>query len=148
MKPNSLLEAFRLVSIAALLLGGCTTVGNVVAVGGAAPGEPLPQMELLGRGFGGGPFRVTMPDGEVLSGRYMAPGGSSVGSGTAFVGGQVVSTTTTSFGSSGSFAAQAAGPHTSITCQGGWGGMSANLMLPGVSVVCETSRGARYQVMF
>lgn len=148
MKQNRQRGLPRLAPVLALMLGGCTTAGNVVALSGPAADRPLPKMELLGRGFGGGPFRVTMPDGEVLNGRYVAPsGGGGVGVGTAVVGGQVITTTTVVGGSSGSFAAQAIGPQTSIVCQGGWCGMSASL-LPGVVATCETSRNARYQVMF
>lgn len=130
----------RMIIIGLLLaLGACTTQADVVSLSG--PSSQLPKIELLGRGFGGGPFRVTMPDGEVLSGRYIAPGGGGMGFGSGMVAGRSVTMTTTYMGGGGSFAAQATGPRTSIACNGNWGGFSG-------TALCETSQGGRFQMMF
>lgn len=107
---------------AGLLLAGCSTGADVAAMNQEARNGPLPRVELRGRGFGGGPFRVTMPDGEVMEGRYSAP--------------------STGLIMAGPFRAQAAGPRTTMTCQGNWASGQGG-------AECTAVPGeARYQILF
>jgi hypothetical protein len=122
-------------------LAGCNSEAHVVALSPGALRNPLPKIELLERGKGGGPLRVTMPNGEVLMGRYAALSSDSSSSiGTAFVGRQTVVMSGFSTSMSGNFSAQAQGPRTSIVCTGNWSGSS-------MVATCETSSGDRYQIM-
>jgi hypothetical protein len=127
----------------ALALAGCNTTSDVAPLNYEASKGPIPKIELLGRGWGGGPFRVTMPDGEILTGRYVAPRtGGSVGFGTIIGPKGATSVSTFTSGTSGPFAAQATGSHgATIACQGSYGGMDG-------SAICETNRGAQYQILF
>ena len=125
-------------------LAGCgydTTVDTVSLNAEASKAAP-PKIELLTRGFGRGPLRVTMPDGEVLNGRYVAPPGDSAGLGTLAGVRGGITMTTVSFSQSGPFFAQGSGPRgTTIACQGVRGGMAG-------SAICETNGGARYQILW
>jgi len=76
----------RTVWLIALVVGGCTATAEVGALNDKARQVGLPKMEFVKQGTGGGPVTVTMPDGEVLHGRYgvATDGVVGIGSGTAF----------------------------------------------------------------
>ncbi len=129
----------------ALVLGGCTATAEVGALNDKARQVGLPKLEFVKQGTGSGSTTVTMPDGEVLHGRYgvATDGGVGIGSGTAFGprGSASYTGSSTFIGSGGNAYAIANGPKTSMSCQvqvgfGHGGG------------ICRTSDGAEYQVAF
>ena len=128
-------------------LGGCARQADMVPLNDAASATGIPKLDVALYGTGYGPAVVTMPDGEVLSGHYrLAVGGANaVGFATATgpSGSGVASGTSSVISMQNPFTLQAAGSRgTAMVCQGSAGGLGHG------GAICETNRGARYQMMF
>jgi hypothetical protein len=136
-------------TVAVVSLGACTVSGNMYPLNPNAQALGAPRFEFVRQGTDNGPVKVTMPDGEVLQGRYQVARDATLGLGfgnfSAFGTRGAVSgfSNATVVGVGGGTAfASAIGPKTTINCQltvdlGGHGGG-----------MCATPQGAQYQVMF
>jgi hypothetical protein len=129
-----------------LLLGACTDVAQMTPINDQAAKLGAPTVEFVRQGIGRGPVTVTMPDGEVLHGRYQVIQNGAIGFGSGFAfgpGGSTYATgSTVTMGGGGAVMVSASGDRgTVMTCQGeasfGHGGG-----------VCRTLKGAEYQMMF
>ena len=121
-------------AVLTLALLGCTDTADLFPMNPAAQAIGVPHVEFR-RGLPHGPIKVTMPDGEVLTGSFqVAQQGAIV---SAFgTGGSA-----TAFASSGggNFYAAASGPKTTMTCRG-------NVSFGHGGGECRTQDGAAYQV--
>ena len=126
-------------------MAACTDTADIAPINEIARTTGLPRFEFVRQGIGTGPVTITMPDGEVLVGRYsVAQGGAvAMGSGTAFSphGPVAYTGTSTIVNSGGNAYVIANGPRTSMTCQLEVGGIHGG-------GVCRTTTGAEYQIVF
>jgi hypothetical protein len=132
--------------VSAFLLAGCVHEGDMVPLNDAATKLGIPRAEATAYGTGGGPIIVTMPDGEVLTGRYHVIIGGSLSAGFAAARGSratvLVSGLSSNTALENPFVAQASGSRgTTITCEGMAG-------IGGASGQCMTGNGAAYQIIF
>ena len=122
--------------VSLLALAACTDTGTLTPLNGQAQEIGVPQIEFR-RGLPQGPVKVTMPDGEVLNGRFAV----AQGGGFATVYGTGGVATATAVGAGGNVFISASGPRTSMTCQ-------AQVGFGHGGGICRTVSGAEYQVMF
>lgn len=121
------------------MLGGCTDQARVYPMDASAVAAGTPKFEFVRQGLGRGPVTVTMPDGEVLTGEYQITENAAVGFGIS--GGRT--STAVAYGSRRALVVSATGASGLVlNCEG-----SADIGGHG-SGICQTSRGARYRVMF
>lgn len=141
-----------LVALSLLSLGACATPVYMYPANDQARLVGSPKVEFTSYGLGAGPFKVIMPDGEVLTGRYSVISGGYTGFGTLYGSvsgsGGVASGSafgTQSFTSNSSPAiADATGPKTTVHCEV----MSNNLNGHG-NGVCELQPGgARFRIQY
>ena len=125
----------RSILIAALLaVTGCTDTADLFPMNEQAQQAGVPHVEFR-RGLPHGPIKVTMPDGEVLTGSFqVAQQGAFV---TAF--GQGGSATAFASSGGGNFYAAASGPRTTLVCRG-------NVSFGHGGGECRTQAGAVYQI--
>lgn len=135
------------------LLCACVTHPLVVPANDAARSRGTLQVNLTQTGMGAGPFTVTMPDGEILTGRYSVNLGGSVGFGSLYGSayGTAGSAYASGFGTSTVFAASspavadAVGPKgTTIHCEV----MNGNYTGHGNGVCQVEPGGAIYRVQY
>lgn len=134
------LKLFALVSAlgATVTVAACTYEARVFPIDPAAMAAGVPKIEFVRQGSQHGPVTVTMPDGEILKGEFQVTENASIGMG--FAGAQTFSAI--GFGSGRPVVVSATGDHTIINCEG-----TADIGSHG-SVMCQTSQGNKYRVMF
>lgn len=142
----------RLAVLATLALSGCVTHPDVYPANEAARALGVLKVELTKTGAGSGPFVITMPDGEVLKGRYSVNVGGSMGFGSlygsvygtgGFASGSAFSTSS-AFDMSNPAVGDAIGPKgTTAHCE-----VVSNSMSGHGNGVCQVSNGAVYRVQF
>lgn len=132
--------------LAILPLCTCTDTGQMTPLNDEAARLGPPKFEFVRQGTSQGPVTITMPDGEVLHGRYQVVQGGAIGFGSASsvgTGGSAFATgSSVVMSGGGAVLISASGDRgSSMTCQGqvsfGHGGG-----------ICRTLRGAEYQMMF
>jgi hypothetical protein len=101
-----------------------------------------PHFTYTAQGIGRGPVTITMPDGEVLHGRYQIMPGGSFGLAAVAGRGGVTTGMKTSTALSAPGEVIANGPTTVVTCD-----VQATIGGHGFGR-CATDKGAHYQVMF
>lgn len=146
------MRAVLLGCAAALMLGGCVTHPDVYPANDAARALGVLRFELTKTGTGSGPFSITMPDGEVLKGRYSVNVGGAVGFGSlygsvygsgGYASGSAFSTSTM-FAMSNPAVGDAIGPKgTTAHCE-----VISNSYSGRGNGVCQISNGALYRVQF
>lgn len=140
------------VLLASASLSGCAMPIYVYPANDQARSLGNLKVELTSYGMGAGPFKVYMPDGEVLIGRYSVISGGYTGFGGLYgsvygsggsAAGSAFSTTSVMSNSSPAIA-DASGPRTTIHCE------ALNNTLNGHgNGACETiPGGARYRIQF
>jgi hypothetical protein len=132
------MKQFVSIAAIAMMLAGCTIEARVFPLDAPTMAAGTPKIEFVRQGAQNGPVTVTMPDGEILKGEFQVTENASVGFG--FAGSQTFSTV--GFGSGRAVVASATGPRTVMNCEG-----TADIGSHG-SVICQTSQGNKYRVMF
>lgn len=145
---NSMFPQRAAGALLVLLLGACSDSGSMFPLNPAAQAIGSPKFEFVRQGIDRGPLTLTMPNGEVLQGRYQVARNGSIGVGfgsfSSYGSHPVFGTTnaTTVGVGGGTVFASATGPKTTINCQltidlGGHGGG-----------MCATPQDAQWQVIF
>jgi len=125
--------------VVALALASCTQDARVYPLDPAAAQAGTPKIEFTRQGLGHGPVKVTMPDGEILTGEYQVEENAAIGIG--FAGAQSFSTV--GFGSGRPVVLSATGDRgTIMNCTG-----TADIGGHGFAE-CNTSPGNKYRIMF
>lgn len=144
-------EAFIAAGALALSLGGC--VGHPMAFPANDQARAIGNLriEIKMYGTGSGPVKVTMPDGEVLVGRYSVNVGGSMSFGSIYgsvygAGGYVGAsgyTQSTNMAVSSPGVVDASGPKTTMQCE-----VMNNNMTGHGNGACRLDNGALYRIQY
>jgi hypothetical protein len=139
---------FLSLAVVAVALGACAREARLYPANTEA-GVGLLKAEFTDSGMGKGPIKITMPDGEVLTGEFSTTDTSSYGFGSAVatngrIAPVIATASTTAVPGSMPGVVTAIGPSgTSLRCE-----YLVNSMTGSGSGSCQTNKGARYDLHF